>query len=275
MNRRSVVNLVMAGCIVAVACVDLSAPAGAAAISELRLPATFVVRGDSMRDSLGRALPPAILAFSQKGDSDTLKGASLFTTDSIKRVRFLQNGVIFGDSLGVAHVVGQTGSLQTGVFSLPVTVEPVVLARLAQSDTDTLRAPIAADSASSRASIIIPLRVTGKPTPTGADTAVQGVWVTYQWVRRPASRDPAHQAAFLVNRAGDTSMVDTTDASGLTSNQIVVIGSFLSILSDTAFATGHKVDTVKILANVTYKGKPLQNSPLLVVIPLKSTFNVK
>jgi hypothetical protein len=281
-KRRSILNLVLAGCIVAVACVDLSAPAGPAAISELLLPSTFVVAGDVMRDSLGNPMPPRIVAFNQHGDSTAVTGASFFFTDSIPHAKLQPDGIIFGDSVGKAHVVAQLGNLQTSVFPLPVTVAPVAIRALASADSDTLFVPVTTDSATSRSKPVpIPLRVSGgtnAPSATLADTAVQGVWVTYKILSKPASRDSVHQpAVFIVNSAGDVSLIDTTNSSGQPVNQIVVIGAFLapSVLSDTSFASSHVV----IQATAFYKPNPgspgLQHTPIQIAIPLKATFNLK
>lgn len=282
MKRRGILNLVIVGCVVAVACVDLSAPKGPAAISPLLLPSTFVVRGDSLRDSAGNVAGPRLIQYDQGGRASIATGASFFITDTLPAARILrpQDTIIVGDTFGVAHVVGQIGNLQTAAFQLPITVAPVAILPTAALDTDTIRAPITADSGTSRGTVQIPLRVSGganAPSPAGLDTAVQGVWVTYKLVYAPASQNPARPAVFIINNAGDQSLRDTTNASGLTSNQIVVIGSLLSrsLLSDSAFTAGLKADSVVITASATYKGQPLLNSPFRLVVPLKATFSLK
>ena len=288
MKRRGILNLVIVSCVVAVACVDLSAPRGPAAISPLLLPSTFVVRGDSLRDSAGNVAGPRLIQYDQGGRATIAAGASFFITDTIPPARLFHDTLIVGDTFGFAHVVGQIGNVQTAAFALPVTVAPVAIQPLAGSDTDTIKVTISSDSGTSRATLPILLRVSGgsnAPSPTGIDTAVQGVWVHYSALTLDSSvvrlsQDPVlHPAVFIVNKAGDKSLIDTTsmDANGQTSNQIVVIGSFLSrtLLSDSAFTAGLKADSVVITASVTYKGQPLLNSPFRLVVPLKVTFGIK
>ena len=58
MISRVAVGLATIGAMIAVACVDMSAPKGPASISVLQLPAPFVVRGAVMGDSLGNPAAP-------------------------------------------------------------------------------------------------------------------------------------------------------------------------------------------------------------------------
>jgi hypothetical protein len=124
------------------ACVDLSAPKGTpASITQLQLPAFYFVKGDTMRDTLGRSLPPSIIAYDAKGGVLTSFGSRFFITDSLQQLHFsaidsalVASGV--DDTAGaVVHVVGQIATLQTAVQTVYVTVRPDTLER---SDTTTL-----------------------------------------------------------------------------------------------------------------------------------------
>jgi len=262
-NRRAVSNLVAVGCLVAMACVDLSAPKGPSSISNLQLPATFVVRGDVMRDSNGTPAPPTIVAFDQNGNPVGETGATFFITDSIPHAHFVQ-GVVFGDSLGIAHVVGQVGNLQTPVFALPVTVAPTTIANTLTAQNDTLKAPVGADSLSSQGSVNVQVRVTGG---ANKDTTVDGVRVTFTITSSPPSR-ASSPAAFLLDDQNNVSGVDTT-ASGLAARKLTVISSFIA---DSTVRAGTRLDSVVIAATASYRGAPLTGSPLRIVIPVKVSF---
>jgi hypothetical protein len=248
------------------ACVDLSAPKGPSSISELQLPATFVVRGDTMRDSTGKVAPPVVIAFDQNGKTIGDAQATLFLTDSIPRAHFA-SGVIVGDSLGIAHVVGQIGNLQTAVYPLPVTVAPTCIVRAPTSvGSDTVIAPVGTDSASSIGSAVISVIVRGgNCTPT--DTTVNGVRVSYRITKTLESR-VASPAVFLIDQTSSVSGLDTTKSVGTSSRTLDVVSIFLK---NQSILTG-QVDSVVVEASATYRGLPLRGSPVHVVIPVKTKF---
>lgn len=259
MKRRGF-NLIIIVCVVAVAsCVDLSAPAGPASISQLQLPSTFVVRGDVMRDSSGDPALAKIIAFTQKGDSSVATGASFFITDSIIRAHFGTDGLIVGDSFGLAHVVGQFGNVQTPVFALPVTVAPTTMTNTTPSDTSlTLR--VGSDSATSSGSLLLSVRVTGG---VGADTTVQGVWVRFTIDSAPQGRAGAF---FLLDDQKNLSSLDTTDASGVAGRTLVGVSAFLA---DSSLRIGRTTDSVIVKATTRYKGTQILSR---IVIPVKVVF---
>ena len=140
-RARKIVGLVSA--IAIAACVDLAAPKGApASISQLKLPAFFVVQGDTMRDTLGRVVPPAIIAYDATGGVLTSFRSTFFITDSLQQLHFTATDSASvsnapTDTAGaVAHVFGQISSLQTATQTVYVTVRPDTLER---TDTTTLK----------------------------------------------------------------------------------------------------------------------------------------
>ena len=246
----------------AVACVDLSAPKGPASISTLILPSLFVVAGDVMRDSAGNPAPPAIIAFDQKGDTISGIAASFFLTDSIPRAHFDAGGIIHGDSLGIAHLVGQIGNVQTAVFNLPITVAPDSMARvLVGGAGDSVKATVSNDSAASRGQAGAQVRVAG-----ANNTPVPGVIVKFSFVRTFSSR-ASSPAVFLTDDSGNLSQVDTTDATGLASRHVTIIAAFLA--DQTLF---QRPDSVIVQATATYRGVSLRGSPVSIVLPTKLTF---
>jgi hypothetical protein len=104
-----------------VACIELSGPGdGVFSIEPLQLQSPGIALGDSMRDTLGRALPPTVIARDKDGNIIETAAARFFTLD--RGVIVLPGGYLLGDSLrSDARIVGEVGGLQT----LPVTVDVV------------------------------------------------------------------------------------------------------------------------------------------------------
>lgn len=261
--------------IVIAACVDLSAPSGApASISQLQLGAFFVVQGDTLRDTTGKALAPAVIAYDGAGTAVTSFTPRFFITDSVQQLHFNADGTLSAsgaaDTAGAtAHLVGQIGTLQTAAQTIYVTVRPDTLERSNTSAAlDSIRTSVGTDSAGSIATVTLSTVVHG----VGA-RAVPGVFVRYTLVTPLASSKASALAAYLRDDANKVfpagqSTPDTGDASGVTSRTLVVNSRFISdegILSGT-------IDTLVVNATATYKGVPLANSPLRILVPLHIVF---
>ena len=165
-RAHKIVGLVSA--IAIAACVDLSAPKGVpASISQLQLPAFFVVQGDTMRDTLGHVVPPSIISFDANGGVLTSFRSTFFITDSLQQLHFTTTDSALvsnapSDTAGAqVHILGQIGALQTANQTVYVTVRPDTLER---TDTTTLKLVLpngAKDSASSISSVAIDMVVHG------------------------------------------------------------------------------------------------------------------
>jgi hypothetical protein len=266
-RARKIVGLLSA--IAIAACVDLSAPKGLpASISQLQLPSFFVVAGDTMRDTLGRTLPPGIVAFDATGGVLTSFTPAFFITDSLQQLHFstldgslVANGV--SDTAGaIAHVVGQIGSLQTAVQTVYVTVRPDTLER-SDATTLTLAVPFSVklDSSESLGSLSLSTVVHGVD-----GRVVPGVFVRYTLMSTIASKNGS-PVAYLTDEANTvfvagTSTPDTGTVSGVTARNVVV-NSFLAA-TPSALAT----DTLVVVATAQYRGVPLHGSPLRFLIPV-------
>jgi hypothetical protein len=260
-----IVGLVAA--VIVAACVDLSAPKGVpASISQIQLPAFFVVQGDTMRDTLGRVTPMSVVAYDGGGGVLTEFKPTFVITDSLQQLHFsaidsslVSNGP--ADTAGaVAHVLAQIAGLQTGVQTVYVTVRPDTLKR---TDTTALVISVPVnvkfDSSQSIGRLELPTVVTGV-----RGRAVPGVFVRYTLKSTLASNNGS-PAAYLTDDANtvfvaNTSTPDTGNASGMTSRTLVV-NSFLA-------ASGQFDDTLVVEATALYKGIPLQGSPLRMLISL-------
>jgi hypothetical protein len=250
--------LAVIGAVVGVACVDMSAPKGPASISALRLPSPSVVVGDVMRDSTGAPARLDVIAYDANGARITDLSPQFFVTDSGAPATVDASGTVTGNKLGTVHVVGQIGTLQTPVAAIPVTVAPKRIA-LTNARIDTLIAPLSADTAQ-RGTAAAAVTVSGDSA-----VGVSGFIVKYQLLHAPgtisSSKTPA---VFLADDQGNPSTVDTTDASGHASRNVIVVTAFLS---DTSLLRG-RVDSAVVTAQTSYKGALVSGSPLRIVIPI-------
>jgi hypothetical protein len=253
--------LVVIGAIVAVACVDMSAPKGPASISALQLPSPSVVVGDVMRDSTGAPAKLDVIAYDASGARLTDVAPQFFATDSGAPATVDLSGTVTGTKVGTVHVVGQIGTLQTPAAAIPVTVAPTLIARTTTT-TDTLIAPLSVDTTQKgTGAAAVTVTGVGPTAPVGAT----GFIVKYKLLHAPSTISSSKSpAVFLADDQGNPSTVDTTDAAGHASRSVVVITAFLG---DTSLLKG-SVDSAVVTAETSYKGALVSPSPLRMVIPI-------
>ncbi len=265
LKRRVVVGL-LACAAVTVACVDMSAPKGAASISPLQLPSPFVVRGDTMRDSAGNVAPVTVTSYTADGVPIAEFPFETFVIDTMLRAHFTINHLLIGDKLGTVTTVGQASGVQTLTVNVPVTVRPTQL--LLGKTPDTLFAPLGADSATSVGHSTLPTIVKGV-----GDTAVQGVIVRYRITKTLGSSSPTTPSAYISDASGKPMNADTTDTQGNANKRQVTV--FTRLLTDQAVISGQKTDSVVVEATASYKGALLAGAPLSIVIPVKVTISIR
>ncbi len=259
MTRRHATILTLVFVALGVACLDLSAPIGPASISTIQLPAKFVVRGDTMRDSAGTPAPPVINQFNVKGQLIGGDGPQFFILDSAPAAHFdPTTGVLVGDHLGTVTILGQIRGLQTPTVPVAVTVQPTVIDQ-GTGALDTIKTPLTQDTTAAPGFSPIPVLIRGL-----GDTGVQGVVVHYAITRTLASNN-ARPAVYITRGAGGplTTTDTTTGLDGSATNDLLNVRA--SFLADVAIATGQKVDSVIVQATATYKGTPLAGSPVTFV----------
>ena len=264
MIRRIALPLVTIAAVTALACVDMSAPDGAASISALLLPSPSVVVGDTMRDSNGVVAPLRVTAYD--ANSSPIEGLStlFFITDTAKIAHLANSSFLVGDKQGTVHVIGQVTGVQTVPANVQVTVAPASFALASSTLPDTFVANLAGTNDTTTTStgtraVAVTLKGIG-------DTASLGFIVKYELVSAPATLQGASTpAVFIAGDAGKPSLVDTTDASGASRN--IVVKS--ALLADVALKDGTKADSIVILVRTFYKGKPVSGSPIRVNVPLK------
>lgn len=267
-SRRRIVAGLVACAVAAVACIDMSAPKGAASISLVQLPSPSVVRGDTMRDSAGVVTPVTVTAFSAIGVPIPGVPTELFVIDTLLTAHFTAGHLLVGDKLGVVTVVGQASGIQTLTVNVPVTVRPTLLLRGPILPDDTLKAPLGADSATSIGHQTLSTIVKGV-----GDTTVQGVIVHYRLAKTLGTSSLTTPAVYISDASLKEANADTTDASGTANKRQVTV--FTRLLSDQALVSGQKVDSVIVEATASYKGVPLVGSPLRIVIPVKVVISIR
>jgi hypothetical protein len=264
--RRHVVVGLLVITAAAVACIDMSAPKGAASISLVQLPSPSVVRGDTMRDSTGNVAPVTVTSYSATGVPLSGIISELFVVDTFERAHFTVAHLLIGDVIGNVTVLGQASGVQTPTVNVPVTPKPTTL--LLGITPDTLRAPLGSDSASSIGHTTLSTIVKG-----AADSTVQGVIVHYRITRTLGSSSTTIPAAYISDAAGKPMNADTTDAQGSANKRQVTV--FTRLLTDQALISGQKIDTIAVEATASYKGAPLIGSPLTIIIPVKVTIAIR
>ena len=263
-SKRGVVAALLVGVATAVACIDMSAPAGAAAISLVQLPAPFVVRGDTMRDSTGAVAPVTVTSYNAEGEPIAFP-FELFVLDTMFRAHFTVNHLLLGDKLGNVTVVGQASGVQTLSVNVPVTVRPTTI--VLGTKPDTLRAPLGSDSASSIGRSNPPLSTIVKGA---GDTTVQGVIVHYRITRTLPSSSTTIPSVYIGDASGKPTETDTTDAQGVAGKRYVTVL--------TRLLTGpvlQQPDSVVVEATASYKGAYLTFAPLRIVTPVKVVISIR
>lgn len=261
MISRVAVALATIGALVAVACVDMSAPKGAASISMLQMPQPAVVLGDTLRDSTGAVAHLDVISFNAAGSPISGETPRFFITDTTRRGHLTADTrTIVGDSIGLIHIVGQVGELQTPVVNVQVTFAPQTFQKVGSPTKDTtLILKLGPDSSSSIARV--PLAATLQ---AANDSASQGFIVQYRLVKAPSTRpDKRSPAVFIADNSGNLASSDTSRATGV-SRQLTVVSAFLG---SQALLSGQTVDTAIVEAHITYKGV-LVAAPVTWKIPI-------
>ena len=254
---RFMLGAALAAGAVAIACGEVpTLQDGIAYITPIQLPLPAVAAGDTLRDSLGRAAPLRVRAFTRDSQEITGLTVTFVPTALPSNVRIDDDGILVADdTVRSVQLVGRIGDrLQTTVATLLIVPHPLAMSRPA------------GDAAGDTAIALPALRrlpVTVSGTYRGQVTPVNGILVRY----RIDSLRPAGLAgrAILTNAVGtpqrpdSTTAVDTTQSSGNAERSVLV-------------PAGTGVERVYISASARRlrDGTPLEGSPVrfeLVVKP--------
>lgn len=234
-----------------------TSPTHVAALQFDALPSPAVVTGDTLRDSLGLAAPLGAIAFNGSGAQIPDAPIQYIALDT--GVTIGPGGILVAQSRsGSVRLLASAGSIETSPITLLIARRPDSVA-FAGPSRDTVDY-VLPDNATTNASVELAARVVTFDT-AGGVTRTQGWRVSYQAIFRgtPVAQGDT-SAVFLVGTGTQRSQLDTTGADGTASRRLRVrpIG-----------ITQSAVDSVTVLASVTYRGAPVRGSPLRFVILLR------
>jgi hypothetical protein len=233
------------------ACTDISSdPNTVLSLQFDSLPVPGVAVGDTLRDTLGVAVRPAVHAFNFQGDEIVPAPVFFVSPDSGVTVDSA-SGIITGDSLRStpARIFADVGSLQA-VQKLSVTLRPDRIA--AVNAIDSILYSLTDDSRNHSNAVTVSLKHGVAP----ADSVVGSWIVSFAIV---SQHTPG--LVELVNDAGKPSLVDTTDASGIAGRQIR--------LHPVNLDSPTQVDTVVVNATAKFRGAAVSGSPVRLVVVFK------
>jgi len=242
--------------VAALACGEVpTLPGGIAYISPVVLPSPAVALGDTLRDSLGVVTPIRVFGIGEGGDTvRTIEPVFVVTTVPGKSVRITSTGLVIGDSIRTAQIVGQVGTrLQTPPASLDVVYQPD---SITASSALSARFP-AATATEVTSTLSLGVSVTAPPVPPAARAGVKSIIVRYEVTRIfPPTASIPDTTLVLIDESGRFRLptgrmsVDTTDASGTASRRIRAIPLGFDSVEVTASA--------KNLRGVPLKGSPIR-----------------
>jgi hypothetical protein len=261
---------VLGAAVALVACFELSGPpSGLSSISTLQLPWPSVVIGDSLRDADGAAVPLRVDAFDGDGQLVTDAQVTFIALDTGLSVT--PTGFVMGERLrtSAAKIVAQvrrsgdviqTPEISVDVVPRPDTVSPAGFDTLAVkvytltgiADTSWVTSDAISVTVSNRA------RLVGNLSPS----AVRSWIVRYEITQRPAAVEGA-VAAFFPGAGNPQVAVDTTDANGIATRQVIL----RTIVLPAASKIGRH--EVKVTATVRERGQNVPGSPIEFVIPFE------
>jgi hypothetical protein len=234
----------------AIGCTDISgSPTSVLSIQFDSLAAPSVVVGDTLRDTSGAVVRPVVHAFNFKGQEIIPAPVHFLSPDSGITVDSA-TGIVVADSLRStpARIIASVGTLQA-IQNVAVTLRPDLIQ--AVNGLDTLQYSLS--DSTLNVSTQLQVKLTHGVAPN--DSAVKSYIVSFAIV---AQSNP--QLGVLVNDAGSASVVDTTDASGITGRRIRVRPLFL---------TSAPVDSIVVNATAKYRGVQVNGSPVRLVLLLK------
>jgi hypothetical protein len=266
---RRICWLAVAATGVGAACAEVgTAPDVPAAIEMTPYPSPAVVIGDTLRDLSGVIAPIKALVRNVAGDviatapirylyADALRDSALAVDSITGIVRALRA------STGDARLVARVGSSLQVIRVLIAATRPDSMDRGGAPDPAvfTTSLPDTGRSQATRNSTQAISVIVRHVEANGAGSLVNGWPVRFEIVAPANPTNDTTKAVYLVDDQGRASVLDTTDASGNAGRKVRVRA--------TLFPVGTATDTVVVRASVTYKGRALAGSPILVRQPVK------
>ena len=249
MKLGRICSAFLVGAVLALACTDIPTSDNAVlAISVDTAAAPAIVLGDSLRDTTGKAVPLTASVFNFKGNLVSSAPVRFHALDRGITVDST-TGFVTGDSVRdtPARVVVSVGSLQA-IQQLLVTVRPDTV--FAVNGRDSLLYSLIDTTKNVSPALSIRVRHT-----LTTDSAVKNYLVSFAIT---STSDTT--LVKLVNDAGVSSRLDTTDTNGEAARKIRLNVINLKQVND----------SVIVLASVKYRGVAVKGSPVRLVLKLKS-----
>ncbi len=260
MRRSALARLAcFVAAVVGLACTDVpSDPETPFAIEVVPPVLPSVVRGDTLRDTLGAVAPLEVHVLN--ADNDVIASApvtfvkidtaSLLTIDQ-------QSGVIVGVDTGSVRVAATVGTLQSAPLALVVTLRPDTMTALS-SLLDSMQFLVGRDTR-----LDLRVRLGHDTTPGGVSdptVPVRSYLVRFEIVE-PAGLPPADTTVVtLVNDAGRPSRVDTTDATGEAKRAVRLSPAVLTVPPDSIIVEARAFRPDRT---------PVPGSPLRFIVRIK------
>jgi uncharacterized membrane protein len=220
------------------------------------LPYPAVVTGDTLRDSLGRAVPLHAIAFNAAGRIVPNPSITYLALDSGLTIG--PTGIVTAQLRnGAVRVIASAPGLQSVPETLTVARRPdTVFATSPVVDTLLYVLP---DNAGSNVSPALTLQLATRDT-AGGIAGTQGWLVSYQVLFHGnvlAVTDTS--VASLWNGASKPALIDTTAAGGTASRTLRVRPAGLPTA----------VESVTVVATVRYRGAPVPGGPIKYLIQIR------
>ena len=260
-RRRTPLLVLVASVTLAAACAEVGNPSAPAQLSVDSLPATVVLLGDVLRDSLGNPASLVARAFDIDGDElpdapvryALTSAASGITIDSV-------TGAISAPAQFVAGarqtgVFARIGRLQTPPFQITVVREPsAVLDDTAARVTDNVAQP--SQQATLLATVVGDTSTAGTG---GTPGPVAGQWVRFEPVAVPATLvDSVVLVADFTSTPSRHASWARTSASGVATQRARVYFN--------AGAPAATADTIDFRAILMVRGEPVDTASILLPI---------
>ncbi|HET7585418.1 MAG TPA: hypothetical protein VFK13_10940 [Gemmatimonadaceae bacterium] len=256
----AVIAVTCAGAGAAAACTDVVTDPSVPFSIELRDPQLpSVVVGDSMRDTLGVAVPLDARVFNAQNDLIPDAPVTFLPVSGTGQIILGgTTGIVVGVDTGTVAVIAQSGSLQSQRVTLHIVPVPDTI--IATDDPrKSLDVLIGQDNA-----VALPVQVLHDPTPTVANdplTAVPDFLVTYAIVD-PSGLSPTDTTVVhLINDAQRVSTRDTTDTQGTASRSLRVGRAIRAPIPDSVV-----IEASARLPN----GTPVAGSPVRFVVTINA-----
>jgi hypothetical protein len=245
---------------VAIGCADVgTAPDTPASLELSPFGAPAVVIGDTLRNESGAVAPVVAVVRNSEGEIIADAPVTYLYVEANRDSALLVDpvrGLVIGRKAptGVAQIAARAGGVLQVLRPMLVTVRPDSVQTRPITSTLVTAFPDTGRAAALRNSTVA-LAVSLSNRQTATEAPVNGWLVRFALIKPANATNDTTAAAYLVNDNGGASVLDTTDTGGNAGRKVRVRAAL--------FPTAG-TDTVVVRATVTYKGRPVPGSGVLI-----------